>query len=73
MQRRSAGSRILPSALRRARPVPLRVVRGVSNEVGVRDPASWRIPAALAAARRLAIELLTSDEPWSADPGTADA
>lgn len=44
--------------------VPLAIVRGVSNRVGVRDPARWRIPAALAAARELAIELLSTPEPW---------
>jgi futalosine hydrolase len=44
--------------------VPLAVVRGISNRVGVRDPARWRIPAALAAARELALELLSSPEPW---------
>ena len=34
------------------------IVRGISNTVGDRDPTHWRIPAALAAARTLAIELL---------------
>jgi nucleoside phosphorylase len=34
--------------------VPLGIVRGLSNVVGDRDPARWRIPAALAAARELA-------------------
>lgn len=38
--------------------VPLSIVRGISNEVGDRDPAHWRIPSALAAARRLALTLL---------------
>lgn len=38
--------------------VPLRIVRGISNRAGVRDPRGWRIPAALAAAQRLAVELL---------------
>ncbi len=38
--------------------VPLRIVRGISNEVGDRDPEHWRIPAALAAARRTALEVL---------------
>lgn len=37
---------------------PLTVVRGISNEVGNRDPKSWRIPAALRAARALTLELL---------------
>ena len=46
--------------------VPLRIVRGVSNEVGDREPGRWRIPAALAAARRLALELLTAPAPGSA-------
>jgi futalosine hydrolase len=45
--------------------VPLRIVRGVSNEVGDRAPEHWRIPAALAAARELAIEVL-SDDGWRA-------
>ncbi len=43
--------------------VPLWIVRGISNAVGDRDPAHWHIPAALAAARRLAIELLEGGEP----------
>jgi futalosine hydrolase len=43
--------------------VPLRIVRGVSNEVGLRDPRAWRIPAALAAARTLALEVLAGT-PW---------
>ena len=43
--------------------VPCAVVRGVSNLVGDRDPGRWRIPAALAAARRLALEVL-ADEDW---------
>jgi futalosine hydrolase len=38
--------------------VPLRIVRGISNEVGDRDPEHWRIPTALAAARRAALEVL---------------
>jgi len=41
---------------------PLAVVRGISNEVGERDPASWRIPGALSEARRRAVELL--EEGW---------
>jgi futalosine hydrolase len=40
---------------------PLRVVRGVSNLVGDRDPGHWRIPGALEAARQLATRVLTSD------------
>jgi futalosine hydrolase len=43
---------------------PLRVVRGVSNRAGERDPARWRIPAALAAARELALEILASPAEW---------
>ncbi len=43
---------------------PLRIVRGVSNRAGDRDAASWRIPAALAAARRLAAEIIESHETW---------
>lgn len=45
--------------------VPLCIVRGISNEVGDRDPEHWRIPAALSAARRRALEILTADEPWA--------
>lgn len=41
---------------------PLRIVRGFSNVVGEREPERWRIPAALAAARRLLLEVLAS--PW---------
>jgi futalosine hydrolase len=40
---------------------PCWIVRGISNQVGDRDPARWRIPAALEAARRLALELLEGD------------
>ena len=47
--------------------VPLAIVRGLSNRVGERDPAQWRIPAALAAARTLALELLVRPEPWEVD------
>ncbi len=46
--------------------VPLRIVRGVSNVVGDRDPAHWRIPAALEAARRLAAPILA--ETWDPLP-----
>jgi futalosine hydrolase len=42
----------------------LRVVRGISNQVGVRDPSRWRIPAALAAARALALEILAAPAEW---------
>ena len=34
--------------------VPVSIVRGISNVVGDRDPAHWRIPAALAARARAA-------------------
>ncbi len=37
---------------------PCWVIRGISNEVGDREPTRWRIPSALSAARRLALELL---------------
>ena len=47
--------------------VPLRVVRGISNRVGDRDSSHWRIPGALAAARRLAIEVLSDTAPWTRD------
>jgi futalosine hydrolase len=42
---------------------PLAIVRGISNVAGERDPARWRIPAALRAARELAIERLLRVEP----------
>lgn len=42
--------------------VPVTIVRGVSNVVGDRDPSHWRIPAALAAARWCAIDVLRSRE-----------
>jgi futalosine hydrolase len=38
--------------------VPLTIVRGISNAVGDRDPAHWRIPAALSAAREFTLALL---------------
>lgn len=41
--------------------VPCRVIRGISNLVGDRDPAHWRIPSALAAARRLALVALEGE------------
>jgi futalosine hydrolase len=44
--------------------VPLRIVRGISNVVGDRDPGRWRIPAALNAARALALELLADESGW---------
>jgi futalosine hydrolase len=48
--------------------VPLRIVRGISNEVGDRDPSRWRIPGALSAARRLAAEVLADGSRWAASP-----
>jgi futalosine hydrolase len=48
--------------------VPCAVVRGISNVVGDRDPAHWRIPGALAAARRLAGEVLEDPE-WTREQG----
>lgn len=44
--------------------VPLRIVRGVSNEVGDRRPEHWRIPGALSAARELALEVLEAPASW---------
>jgi futalosine hydrolase len=43
--------------------VPCHIVRGVSNVVGDRDPARWRIPAALGAARSCAVALLARGVP----------
>ncbi len=43
--------------------VPCQIVRGFSNVVGVRKPAYWRIPAALAAARLCALEVLRQPRP----------
>lgn len=43
----------------------LRIVRGVSNVVGDRDSANWRIAAALGAARERVLELLASGAGWS--------
>jgi futalosine hydrolase len=43
--------------------VPVRIIRGISNVVGDRDASHWRIPSALAAARRLALRALGADEP----------
>jgi len=43
--------------------VPCAIVRGMSNLVGDREPARWRIPAALSAARRVALDVL-ADEAW---------
>lgn len=42
--------------------VPVGIVRGISNEVGDRDPKSWRIPGALKAARELANRVLEVPE-----------
>lgn len=44
---------------------PLAIVRGISNVVGDRDPAHWRIPSALSAARELALAHLTRRAPAS--------
>lgn len=44
---------------------PVAVVRGISNAVGDRDPAHWRIPQALSAARAAAVEILAQDD-WGA-------
>ncbi|NOT30098.1 MAG: futalosine hydrolase [Planctomycetes bacterium] len=41
--------------------VPLLVVRGVSNEVGMRDLGAWRVQAALEAARARVLTLLAGD------------
>jgi futalosine hydrolase len=41
---------------------PVSIVRGVSNVVGDRDPAHWRIPSALGAARLCALEVLRAFE-----------
>ncbi|HJO27730.1 MAG: futalosine hydrolase [Planctomycetes bacterium] len=49
--------------------IPLRVVRGISNAVGDRDPVHWCIPAALEAARRTAAALVADDAPWPAPQG----
>lgn len=46
---------------------PLCVVRGISNVVGDRQRSNWNIPQALAAARRLALEIL-EERPWPAPP-----
>jgi len=46
--------------------VPFAIVRGISNLVGDREPGHWRIPGALAAARRVALEVLAEAE-WRAE------
>ena len=46
--------------------IPLRIVRGISNEVGDRDPERWRIPSALAAAHEKAVALLAGSPDWGA-------
>lgn len=43
---------------------PLRIVRGISNRVGDREVSNWRIPGALASARRAAMALLEEPAPW---------
>jgi futalosine hydrolase len=42
--------------------VPVSIVRGASNVVGDRDPARWRIPSALSAARERALRMLREPE-----------
>jgi futalosine hydrolase len=44
--------------------VPLRIVRGISNEVGDRAHDRWCIPAALESARRRVLDLLESGAGW---------
>ena len=51
---------------------PLRIVRGVSNEVGDRDASQWRIPGALGAARELARTILASNEGWERSDAGAE-
>ncbi len=41
--------------------VPLTIVRGISNVVGDREPKTWRIGDAMAAAHELALALLEED------------
>lgn len=41
--------------------VPLQIVRGISNQVGDRDPSHWRIDAALSSAAKMASELLSHE------------
>ena len=43
--------------------VPLRIVRGMSNVAGDRDRARWRVRAALASAREIALSILRDE--WS--------
>ena len=38
--------------------IPLQIVRGISNQVGDRDPKHWRIEAAVSAAADLALRLM---------------
>ena len=47
--------------------VALCVVRGLCNRAGERDVARWRIDEALAAARELALELLSSSAAWEVE------
>ena len=51
--------------------VPLAIVRGASNLAGERDPSSWQIDAALAAASELAALCLATSDPWPAPRGGA--
>ena len=44
--------------------VPCAIVRGISNVAGDREAGRWRIPAALAAARALALQALVEEE-WA--------
>jgi futalosine hydrolase len=41
---------------------PLTILRGISNAVGSGDPKRWKIEPAIAAVRRLTIEVLRRDE-----------
>lgn len=47
--------------------VPCAIVRGISNVAGDREASRWRIPAALAAARALALQALL-EEAWAPAP-----
>lgn len=44
--------------------VPVAIVRGFSNVVGDRESRNWRIPSALSAARKVALEVLER-ETWT--------
>ncbi|MEM7310143.1 MAG: futalosine hydrolase [Planctomycetota bacterium] len=52
--------------------VPCAIVRGISNLVGDREPSRWRIPAALAEARRVALAAL-EDPAWAAPAPIGEA